>query len=311
MGHFELYLLKKSRLRAPLYITGCMENQSQTHKKGWQASLTLRFVREGPRTLARERVHIGPLRLLKTHHPEGEAVAHAIIVHPPAGIVAGDELAIAVRVDPGAHAVMTTPGAQKWYRSLTQARAEPARAETHLYVENDAVLEWLPMESMIYDGCVGVQHINFSVASGGKLLAWELQQWGRSARGETYTTGSFSQRIAIQHQDALAWTETMQLEGGGALLKSPTGLGGMPCVGTMMVVGLVSVKAPLEAVRATIASSGLAITCGASSPFLGGMIVKAVANEMEPLRTLFVQLREKVRPFLCARGAEGLRVWAT
>ena len=288
-----------------------MANPKSKESAGWQASLKLRFVREGTRTLARERVHVGPLRLLKTHCPEGEAVAHAVIVHPPAGIVAADALSIAVRVEACAHAVMTTPGAQKWYRSPTLAVDKPARADTHLHVENDAVLEWLPMESMIYDGCVGVQHLIFSVASGGKLLAWEMQQWGRSARGETFTTGSFSQRIAIQHQNQLVWTEAMQLEGGGALLQSPTGFGGMPCVGTMMVVGLEEVKPPLEALRATIAASGVANTCGASSTFASGIIVKAVASEMEPLRTLFVHLREVVRPFLCGREASGLRVWAT
>lgn len=278
---------------------------------GWQASLRLRFVREGARTLARERVHTGPLRLLKTHYPEGDGVAHAILVHPPAGIVSGDRLAISVDVASGAHAVITTPGAQKWYRAPDESAALRACAHTLLRVETNAALEWLPMESMIYDGCVGEQNIHFSVDEGGKLLAWEMQQWGRSARGETFTQGAFSQRISVRVAEELVWTEAMQLDGCGALLQSPTGLGGMPCVGTMVVVGIAEIVPALAALRADCEASEIANTCGATSPFSGGIIVKAVATEMEPLRTLFVHLREVVRPFLCARDAEELRVWAT
>jgi urease accessory protein len=288
-----------------------MKNKTEIAPPGWQASLRLRFVREGARTLARERIHSGPLRLLKTHYPEGDANAHAIIVHPPAGIVRGDGLEISIVVSDGAHAVITTPGAQKWYRASNENLNSPARARTDLRVEADATLEWLPMESMIYDGCVGEQELRFSVAQGGKMLAWEMQQWGRSARGEKFTCGAFSQRISLHVADELVWAEAMQLEGSGALLTSPTGLGGMPCVGTMIVVGLSDVNEALAQIRATCDTSEIANTCGATSPFSGGIIVKAVAAEMEPLRTLFVHLREGVRPFLCARDAVSLRVWAT
>jgi urease accessory protein len=288
-----------------------MENKSEIAQPGWQAALRLRFVSEGARTLVRDRVHTGPLRLLKTHYPEGDEIAHAILVHPPAGIVAGDTLAISVGVDGGAHAVITTPGAQKWYRASDEKAISPASAITNLIVEANATLEWLPMESMIYDGCFGAQQLNFSLALGGKLIAWEMQQWGRSARGETFTRGAFSQRISVCVADELVWSEAMQLEGGGALLQSPTGLGGMPCVGTIIVVGIADVVPALAALRAVCEGSEIASTCGATSPFSGGIIVKAVAAEMEPLRTLFVQLREVVRPFLCGRDAEDLRVWAT
>jgi urease accessory protein len=288
-----------------------MENKTEIKPLGWEAALRLRFVREGARTLARERVHTGPLRLLKTHYPEGDAIAHAILVHPPAGIVAGDRLAISVGIEGGAHAVITTPGAQKWYRASNEKAIAPASAITNLIVEADSILEWLPLESMIYDGCFGEQRLDFSIAPGGKLIAWEMQQWGRSARGETFTRGAFSQRISVRMADALVWSEAMQLEGGGALLQSPTGFGGMPCVGTIIIAGMADVGATLSALRAACEASELNNTCGATSPFSGGIIVKAVASEMEPLRTLFVRLREVVRPFLCARGAVGLRVWAT
>jgi urease accessory protein len=307
MGYFEANL-RKLRGR---YITACMENKTEIATFGWAAQLRLRFTHESGRTISRERSHSGPLRLLKVLYPEGDEIAHAIIVHPPAGIVAGDSLVIDCHVEAGAHAVMSTPGAQKWYRASAPHAGQPARAQTTLHVAPDAVLEWLPTESMIYDGAQGEQAIDIGVETGGKLIAWEMQQWGRTLRGEAFTSGAFSQAIKVHHAGALVWSETLQIDGGGASLQSPTGFGGMPCVGTIIIVGLTDVAATLVALRAACEASELTNTCGATSPFSGGIIVKAVASEMEPLRTLFVHLREVVRPFLCARDAVSPRVWAT
>jgi urease accessory protein len=278
---------------------------------GWAAQLRLRFARDVGRTITRERNHRGPLRVLKVLYPEGEAIAHAIIVHPPAGIVGGDSLMIDCALEPGAHAVISTPGAQKWYRAGALEDGEPARARTVLKVAANAVLEWLPTESILYDGAHGEQIIDIDFEEGGKLIAWEMQQWGRTSRGESFTCGAFSQAIKVRHNHALVWSETLQLPGGGASLQSPTGFGGMPCVGTLIVVGVVDVAATLAALRAVCDAGELRNTCGATSPFPSGIVVKAVAAEMEPMRTLFVRLREVVRPFLCEREAQTLRVWAT
>src|SRR6186997_1982361 len=118
------------------------------HLRAWRAELALGYERRGPRTVLATRRHDGPLVVQKALYPEGDAVCHGIIVHPPAGIAGGDELDLQARVGAGAQALLTTPGATKWYRSAG------ALASSHIRwtVDADAALEWLPQETIVFSG---------------------------------------------------------------------------------------------------------------------------------------------------------------
>ena len=114
---------------------------------GWHARLALDYRLEHGRCVARAE-HEGPLRILQTLYPEGDAVPHNVLVHPPGGLVGGDPLEIAVRAGPGTHALVTTPGAARFYRSL----GEPAVQCSRIVLE-PARCEWLPLEAICYSGC--------------------------------------------------------------------------------------------------------------------------------------------------------------
>ena len=85
--------------------------------KSWQARLELSFQLSGGRTILARRQHVGPLIVQRPFYPEGPEVCHTYLLHPPAGIAAGDRIEAAVSVEEGAHVLLTTPGAAKWYRS--------------------------------------------------------------------------------------------------------------------------------------------------------------------------------------------------
>src|SRR5689334_17836187 len=85
-------------------------------RDGWRASLDLEFARSGVRTVLARRSHVGPLVVQRPFYPEGE-VCHVYLVHPPGGVVGGDTLELRARVRDGAHALVTTPAATKFYRS--------------------------------------------------------------------------------------------------------------------------------------------------------------------------------------------------
>src|SRR5438094_9519722 len=108
----------------------------------WKARLSLSFARDGNRSVLAGRSHEGPLVVQKPLYPEGGAICHAIVVHPPGGIAGGDELALSATVGDGAAALLTTPGAAKWYRS-----AGPW-AKQSVAFDVEGTLEWLPQETI-------------------------------------------------------------------------------------------------------------------------------------------------------------------
>ncbi len=82
--------------------------------RSWKASLELGFTYDPPRTALTRKMHDGPLVVQKPLYPEGDAVCHAIVVHPPGGIAGGDELHLSLRAGERASALLSTPGAAKW-----------------------------------------------------------------------------------------------------------------------------------------------------------------------------------------------------
>src|SRR4051812_37821451 len=93
----------------------------------WHAHLQLGFARDGDRTRLVRNAHSGPLRVQKALYPEGPQVCHVIVVHPPGGVVGGDELDISLDVPDGCHVLATTPGAGKWYRANDKVSRQHVR----------------------------------------------------------------------------------------------------------------------------------------------------------------------------------------
>lgn len=284
---------------------------------GWSARLNLRFeareVLGSTRTVMTERNHFGPLRILKPLYPEGHDICHGVIVHPPGGIVAGDSLAIDVRVDQGANAVITTPGAQKWYRST----GKQASAVTRLQVADNASLEWMPQETIVFDGTSAQQSLEITLALEARLFGWEMLCLGRTTRGERFTTGAFRQRIRLVRTDANArrgapmWRESMVLVGDDPLLRSALGMRGLPVIATAWIAFLPEAQDSatlLGEIRAALNDAPLAV---ASSPEPGLIVVKAIGNAPETVRNVLIAVWSKIRLQVFGRKPELPRIWST
>src|SRR5262245_51635908 len=146
----------------------------------WKASLGLRFSFSAGKTTLVEKKSEGPLVVQKPLYPEGPAVCHAIVVHPPGGIAGGDELALDVDAGDGASARLTRPGAAKWYRT----RGPVAKQQLAFRVAGS--LEWLPRETIVFDGASAELDCGVELGADAAFVGWEVLCLGRRGSGERF-----------------------------------------------------------------------------------------------------------------------------
>jgi urease accessory protein len=273
----------------------------------WHASLQLDYTLEGTRTVARHG-HNGPLRILQSLYPEGDAVCHNVLVHPPGGLVGGDTLDITATVGPGAHGLVTTPGATRFYRST----GERALQRTHLTLAEGARLEWLPLEALCYNACNAENHLTLNLAPGAECMGWDVTALGLPHAGQPFETGRFVQHIEAPGR----WLERGVIDAADhRLLESPLGLAGQRCMASLFfVVGTPLERArrdtALDAARAVMDAHALKASAGATSPNGQVLVVRALAPQVEPAMQLLRQVRAAWRAALWQLDAEPPRIWS-
>ena len=272
----------------------------------WAAKLTLDYRRDGERTTAHDR-HEGPLRVLQRLYPEGPGICHHVIVHPPGGIVGGDRLEVRARLDEGCHALVTTPGATRFYRSA----GDTAHQSASLTLAAGARLEWLPLEAIAYRGCIAENRLQLALAPGAEAMGWDVLALGLPAAGQAFDHGRFHQHLELPG----VWLERGLIDAAdGALLDGPLGLAGHRVLGTLWFAAGVPLTpgrrdALLEAARDALGDDPL--VAGATSPHAPVVLLRALADRVEPLMAAFVRVRAAWRRVAWALAEERPRIWQT
>ena len=271
----------------------------------WRAALDLGFERRGESTLLVRREHHGPLRVQKALYPEGPELCHAIVLHPPAGIAGGDHLQIGIELGAGAQALLTTPGAGKWYRSAGPI----AEQAVSLRVGAGATAEWLPQESIVFSGAQARMRTTVELDEGARFVGVETLCLGRRASGESFERGSLHLATDIRMDGKLLWRERGVIAGGSPLLHSPIGLAGFSVCSTVLVAGSDIAPETLRACRAVTASEAGA-RCGVSAlPQL--LVGRYLGHSAQAAREWFVTLWQHLRPTIIGSEAAVPRIWNT
>ncbi|MGQ7248909.1 urease accessory protein UreD [Halomonas sp. V046] len=203
----------------------------------WEASLRLGLVAGQGVTRLRDVEHRGPLRVQRPFYPEGrDGSCHVYLLHPPGGLVSGDALAIDVGVQAAAHALITTPAANKLYRADRHGVAW--EQHTRLTVEDQGVLEWLPQETIAFDGSRGCQTTEIALQGGARCLGWELLALGRPASQLPFVSGHLEQRFRLTRDGRPLWIERQPLDPAHPRFAGRWGQGGQPVQATLWAVGL-------------------------------------------------------------------------
>lgn len=273
----------------------------------WNATLSLDYSLQAGRTIAHFR-HDGPLRILQSLYPEGGAVCHNVLVHPPGGLVGGDTLDIAVTAAAGSHGLITTPGATRFYRSA----GETALQRTRLRLEAGARAEWLPMEALCYSGCLAENHLRMDLAPGAELMGWDVTALGLPSANQPFEQGSFCQHIELPG----VWLERARIRADDLLLmNSPLGLAGQRCIATLFFTAGSKLERQrrqlaLDLARQVLEAHPLSAAAGATSPDAQVVVVRVLAPLVEPAMVLLKQVWKVWRQHFWEKDAPSPRIWS-
>ena len=270
--------------------------------KHWIANLSLGFSGRSDKTILAHREHSGPLVVQKPFYPEGN-VCHVYILHPPGGIVGGDEIHLSVTIDNQGHALITTPAAAKFYRSDGRI----AVLNQRFNIADSSVLEWMPQETILFSGSMARMKTRVDLENAAKFIGWEIVCAGRPACGEIFSHGEVQQHFELWRNHEPLVIDRARFQGGSELLQAAWGMRGFTTTATMLATNCNNEL--LEYVRSNlivVENSLLSLTL-----IDDVLIVRALANQAETVRRHFIAIWQLLRPKLLLKQSSVPRIWAT
>lgn len=293
----------------------------------WHGHLSLDYRLDGERTIALDR-HSGPLRVLQRLYPESPSVCHHVLVHPPGGIVGGDVLEVEAGFQAGSHALITTPGATRFYRSA----GPQARQSVTARLSPGSRLEWLPLETIAYRGTRALNQMRFELAPDAEMMGWDVLALGLPAAGELFDDPAAPDAWYTQHIELPGiWLERGTVRADDhRLLDSPLGWAGHRVMGTLWfargeALALARREALLEAARQPAQSSDTAVLIissptqrellldrlhlGATSAHEAVVVVRVLGHRCEPVMQSLARIWARWRLLAWDLPACPPRVW--
>ena len=274
---------------------------------GWLAELHVDYSQAEGRTVAKFK-HNGPLRILQSLYPEGELVCHNVLVHPPSGLVGGDTLDISLDVKEGAHALLTTPGATRFYRSEKGLATQQVNA----HVAAGSRLEWLPLETIAYSGCEGLNHAKFDLAPGAELMAWDITALGLPQASLPFEQGQLQQHLEVSG----VWLERgLICAQDTRLMDGPLGLSKNRCLSTFLFATGTDMardrrEFAVSLARAVADENSEMLLVGVTSPHPRVVVVRSLSPLVEPAQNLMRQVWASWRRGLWGMSSIPPRIWA-
>jgi urease accessory protein len=264
---------------------------------GWEASLELGFERRAERTVLAQRRQRGPLAVQRTFHPEGDT-CHLYLLHPPGGVAGGDRLVIDTRLKPGARALVTTPGATKFYNSIG-----PEASQLQRFSIDEGCLEWLPQENIFFPDAAVDLGTEIDLRGDARYIGWEIHCLGRPVINEHFGAGRLLFSTSLRRDGKPLLLERLAVD--GASLSGTATLRDQPVIATLVATG--ADKAVLENAREI---AGVEKYTGVT--LLGDVLVcRYLGDSTEQARKLFVAIWKQIRPGLIGKEAVLPRIWAT
>ena len=274
---------------------------------GWQAHLRLDYTCVNQCTVAKFE-HMGPLRVLQSLYPEGDVVCHNVLVHPPSGLVGGDLLDIQLHVGAKAHALLTTPGATRFYRSEQGLATQQIKA----HVGEGGRLEWLPLETIAYNGCQGLNHAVFDLAPTAEMMAWDITALGLPNANLPFEVGQLQQHMEVSG----VWLERGLLDAQDTrLMDGPLGLAKHRCMATLVLASGADLPRErrdlaLTLARELIEVAPAGLVAGVTSPHPRIVVLRTLSPMVEPAQSLLRGVWAEWRRGMWGMSGVPPRIWS-
>ena len=161
---------------------------------GRRGALSYEFERSGSRTVLTRSSCTSPWHYFPPSYLDDSGCAYTWLVNPSGGLVAGDHVSVEAQLHAGTHVLMTSPSANRVYRSLS----EPALQEIRLAVGPGARLEWVPEVTIPFAGSRFRQSIHVDLAPGATVILWDAMASGRVAMQERWAFAEIENEICIR-----------------------------------------------------------------------------------------------------------------
>lgn len=278
----------------------CVGSSADGDQHGWAAHLHLEFHKYPGKTVLASSFRKGPLAVQRAFYPEGD-LCHVYLLHPPGGVAGGDTLEIHAKVAEGASALVTTPGAAKFYRTVG-----PMACQHQILHADAGTLEWLPQENILFPGAKVQLNTVIELTGGASFIGWEINCLGRPAVAERFEAGSAVFNFRLQRDGQPLLLERIIVTGESDL-SSPAGLRGKPVFG--MLCATLADKTLLEDIREKIP---LAHRHELGVTLVDGLLIaRYLGDSTEVARLLFYALWKILRPAVLQRAPCAPRIWKT
>ena len=293
-----------------------LSDQVGTEAFTWPAHLNLVFEGEKSRTRLKDSTHIGPLYIQKLFYPEGQSCAHAYLLHPPGGMVSGDDLKIEISSLDQARVLITTPGATKIYGARSNGTEQ--RQSVALTVEAGASIEWFPLETIVFDDAKARLKNVINLTDDAAFIGWDIVCYGRPAGDALFKKGSIEQTVEIHRNGQLAFIDKLLVNDKNGVTHAMSGLNGRTVYGTLIgfvpveKTGKQLVSALREKIEDLINEKTNADKDVLSITYVNGFcIARYLGDSSEQAKHLFTLLWQVMRPVLVGREACKPRIWYT
>lgn len=276
----------------------------------WFARLELDFVAAKKCTILKHRKHTGPVRVQKMLWPEKTGVCHAIIVHPPAGIAGGDHLSFNMQASQAAHALVTTPGAGKWYKT----NQKKAFQHIEITVKDSAIFEWLPQETMLFNGACANSSTKIMLDQSASFIGWDMLVLGRQACAEQFSQGNYQSSLQLYRDDKLLVTDRLSFSGNDRFLSSCLGMHGQAVMGSLWAVAppaqrnSTTLEAQIDQIRELMMRMQVNVRLTLLDDV---MTARYLGNDVRHCHDAFAAIRAKLRRYWFDLDEEFPRIWRT